>query len=164
MSSCCGATGECSLTPDAAGEFCPACGTKGARVEPITLKALLTAEGLRRGVPPAPRYCANATCPVVYFDKAVPVAFDERDLTVPVQAKHPESDEIPLCYCFGHTQQTIRQEIVRSGRSTATATITEDVKAGHCACEVRNPKGACCLGEISKAERRLLANLTLTTT
>jgi len=25
------------------------------------------------------------------------------------------------------------------------------VKAGRCACEVKNPSGACCLGEVNKA-------------
>lgn len=68
---------------------------------------------------------------------------------------------MPVCYCFGHTPASIRAEIERSGKSTAFATITADVKAGHCACEVRNPKGDCCLGDVLKTERRLMSELAL---
>src|SRR6266581_9582327 len=46
---------------------CPSCTQAGVAVDRITLKALLTADGLRRGVPAQPRYCGNADCPIVYF-------------------------------------------------------------------------------------------------
>ncbi len=131
---------------------------KGSSVDPITLKALLTPDGLRRGVPPAPRFCANPTCDVVYFDRSVPVLFSENDLTVLVHAKHPEDDDVPACYCFGYTPRRIREEI-----GSVSKTITAEVKAGHCACEVKNPKGVCCLGDIAKIERRLAAELVTIT-
>lgn len=160
MSSCCGPSG-CEIRTQEASELCPSCGVKGTAIDGITLKALLTAEGLRRGVPPAPRYCANSACNVVYFDNAVPIVFEECDVIVPVHAKHPQSDYVPVCYCFGHTPSSIREELLRSGKSTATKTVTAEVKAGHCACEVRNPKGSCCLGEVSKVERRLVSELAV---
>ena len=161
MSSCCGPTGSTEKVQ--ASELCPSCGAKGTNVDPITLKALLTPEGLRRGVPPAPRYCATAACTVVYFDNGVPVLFHERDLTVPVYAKLPERDDVPVCYCFGHTSGTVREEIMRGGTSTATKTITAEVKAGRCACEVKNPRGTCCLGDVARVERRVISGLILTT-
>ena len=154
MSDCC--TPKGATAPDAASDRCPGCGGKGARVDSITLKALLTADGLTRGVPPAPRFCATLGCPVVYFDNAVPVRFDEDVLTVPVHAKHPDDEHVPVCYCFGHTPETIEREMALTNRSTAGTTITAEVKAGHCACEVRNPKGTCCLGDVSEVERALL--------
>ncbi len=161
MSACCTPTG-CSVTDEAASELCAACGTKGITVEPITLKALLTADGLRRGVPPSPRYCANPQCEVVYFDTAAVVVFRETDLIVPVHAKHPTEDSIPVCYCFGYTEKSIREEIEQSGASTATGSITAEVKAGRCACEVKNPKGSCCLGDVARVERRVTSRLALT--
>ncbi len=139
--------------------MCPSCGTKGSSVDPITLKALLTAEGLRRGVPPAPRFCADPGCDVVYFDNAVPIIFHENQLTVPVHAKHPHDEAVPVCYCFDYTPGRIREEIERDGQNTVSKSITAEVKAGHCACEVKNPKGVCCLGDIAKSERRLAAEL-----
>ncbi len=159
MSSCCSQE-SCSIEAQSASEVCPRCSTKGSSVDPITLKALLTADGLRRGVPPAPRFCANPNCDVVYFDNAVPIIFRENELTVPVHAKHPEDDDVPACFCFDYTPRRIRGEIERGGKNTAVSkTITAEVKAGHCACEVKNPKGVCCLGDIAKIERRLAAEL-----
>ncbi len=154
MSDCC--TPQNATVPDASSDRCPGCGGKGARVDPITLKALLTADGLKRGVPPEPRFCATLGCPIVYFDNAVPVRFEEELLTVRVHAKHPEDEQVPVCYCFGHTRQTIEHEVAKTGRSTASATITAEVKADRCACEVRNPKGTCCLGDVSNVERAFL--------
>jgi len=162
MSSCCTST-ACTTASDAAGELCPACGTTGIAVEPVTLKALLTPDGLRRGVPSSPRYCPNAQCDVVYFDNAAGVVFRETGVIVPVHAKHPDNDAIPVCYCFGYTEKSIRDEIERTGASTATQSVTAEVKAGHCACEVRNPKGSCCLGDIARVERQVASRLTLAT-
>ena len=84
-------------------------------------------------------------------------------MIVPVHAKHPGNDGIPVCYCFGYTEKSIRDEIEQTGASTATASITAEVKAGRCACEVRNPKGSCCLGDVARVERRIASELTLRT-
>ena len=154
MSDCCaGMTRETPL--DSSGDACPRCGMNCAKVDPITLKALLTGEGLRRGVPPSPRFCATRGCPVVYFDNAVPVRFEEELVAVRVHAKHPEDDRIPVCYCFGHTPETIRAAVASSGRNVASEDVAREVKAGRCACEVKNPKGSCCLGDVSRVESAL---------
>ncbi len=128
---------------------CPKCGQAGAAVDRITLKALLTPHGLRRGVPAHPRYCATADCPIVYFDADGDVTFTEADIVVRVYAKHVADPEIPVCYCFAvkvgamcdaeHAQELCEM-------------ITHEVQAGHCACEVKNPKGACCLGDLVRIE------------
>ncbi len=135
-------------------QVCPQCAQKASAVHPITLKALLTAQGLRRGVPPNPYFCATESCPVVYFDRGV--TFNQHDLIVLVHAKHPADERVPVCYCFDHTSGSIREEIIRSGKSSAFHTIASEVKAGRCACEVRNPKGDCCLGDVLRTERRLI--------
>lgn len=139
----------------AAAEQCPSCGNVGTRVDAITLKALLTPSGLRRGIPDAPRFCATESCPVVYFDTEASVTISEADLTVRVHAKHPTDGRVPVCYCFEYTPAVIEQEIMRTGSSAARATIIREVQAGHCACEVRNPKGTCCLGDVARVERRV---------
>lgn len=154
MNDCCAPKN--GRAPDQHSDRCPRCGAKGPRVDTITLKALLSGEGLRRGVPAAPRFCGTLGCPVIYFDNAVPVVFEEALVTVTVHAKHPEDGSVPVCYCFGHTSETIRHELAGTGRSSASKTITAEVKAGHCACEVKNPKGTCCLGDVSKVERSAL--------
>jgi hypothetical protein len=125
-------------------------------VDAITLKALLNAEGLRRGVPPAPRFCATAGCPTVYFDNAVQVRFDERLLAVRVGAKHPEDPDALVCYCFDLTAAAIRRRLETARGDAASADVARELKAGRCACEVKNPKGACCLGDVTRTERAAL--------
>ncbi len=154
MSGCCAP--ENGQAPDSRADRCPSCRARGPRVNAITLRALLSGEGLRRGVPSEPRFCGTPGCTVVYFDNAVPVVFEEALVTVTVHAKHPEDGSVPVCYCFGHTPDTIRGELTRTGRSIASAMIAAEVKAGHCACEVKNPKGTCCLGDVSTVERSAL--------
>lgn len=151
MSDCC--TPKSARAPEPASDRCPGCGATGSSVDPITLKARLTGEGLRRGVPPTPRFCAMRGCPVVYFDNAAGVRFEEDVVEVPVHAKHPDEEGVPVCYCFGHTPGSIAAEVRGTGRSTAAQTIAAEVMAGRCACEVKNPKGTCCLGDVSNVER-----------
>ncbi len=155
MSACCSGTSCETKAAPAGSDDCRVCGSKGLRVDPITLKALFTANALRRGVPAEPRFCPSTSCPVVYFDAWV--TFTEDNLTVRVHGKHADDDKVPVCYCFGHTPETIRREIEQTNRSTASKTITAEVKAGHCACEVKNPKGTCCLGDVAKVEREVRA-------
>jgi Zinc binding domain len=154
MSDCCGDMTGGAL--DASGDACPCCGMKGAKVDPITLKALLTGEGLRRGIPPVPRFCATKSCQVVYFDNALPVRFEEGLVTVRVHAKHVEDGRVPVCYCFGYTPEAIRTVVASSGRNAVSEDVAREVKAGRCACEVKNPKGSCCLGDVSSVENALV--------
>lgn len=155
MSSCC-TDSTCEIpTGPAASEFCPRCGSKGLHVDPITLKALFTPDALRRGVPANPRFCPAERCPVVYHDNASSLTFMEKDLIVRVHAKHPHDDDVPVCYCFQHSRGTIRREIEQNGSSDALKSITAEVKAGHCACEVKNPKGTCCLGDVAQVQKEV---------
>lgn len=129
--------------------LCPSCAQAGAPVDRLTLKALLTADGLRRGIPTQPRFCGNADCPIVYFDVDGDVTFTEADLTVRVYAKHPNDAETPACYCFGVNAGAMSGERARELRES----VAREVQAGHCACEVKNPKGGCCLGDLVRLER-----------
>lgn len=128
---------------------CPSCGQGGAPVDRITLKALLNADGLRRGVSAQPCYCGNVDCLIVYFDVDGDVTFTEADVTVPIYAKHPNDAEMPVCYCFGVTVGAMANGRARELRES----IAAEVQAQRCACEVKNPKGRCCLGDLVRLER-----------
>lgn len=54
-----------------------------------------------------------------------------------------------MCYCFEVTEADIGREIAATGASTAMDKITTHVKAGRCACEIKNPQGTCCLGNVA---------------
>ncbi|MGH7454108.1 MAG: hypothetical protein ACRENG_22335, partial [bacterium] len=58
-------------------------------------------------------------------------------------------DEVPACYCFDWTRRRIKNEIENTGKSTASMQIAKEVKAGNCACDIKNPKGECCLGDVN---------------
>jgi hypothetical protein len=104
---------------------------------------------------PATQYyfCEARDCDVVYFplDPQAPV-FRRDDLLVRVGAKE-EADPIPVCYCFGFTQKDIENEIVSTSRSTVAERISEEVRQGNCACEVKNPSGKCSLGDVTRIVR-----------
>jgi len=69
-----------------------------------------------------------------------------------------KSDPIPLCYCFGFDESHIRDEIARSGSTTIPERISKLIREGLCACESRNPSGACCLGEVKQTMKRIIGN------
>ena len=144
MSVCCSET-SCE-TNVAASTDCQTCGAKSLPVDAITLKALFTSDALRRGVPHDAKFCPTATCPIVYFGSTG--TFTEDDLTVRVHAKHPNDDDVPACYCFNYTPSSIRR-----ANGAASKDIAAEIKAGHCACEVKNPKGDCCLGDVIRIEK-----------
>lgn len=143
MESCCGATILHS------GYSCPECRTEG---KPVGLKTLqhLVIEEKRGSIGDGNYYfCATPDCPVVYYNAEGSVTFHKKDLIVKVGLK--ESDPpILVCYCFNITEEDIREEIRKTGRTTASQRIRSEIKARNCACEINNPSGRCCLGDVER--------------
>lgn len=132
---------------------CAACQAAGSPVDALTVKALLTEVALQRFEPGEYRFCPAPTCEVVYFGHANQV-FTCEDLRVPVWQKQPPGTRV-ICYCFGENEADIRTEVERTGGSAAVERVRRHIAAGRCACEVRNPKGACCLGDVTMAVTRI---------
>jgi hypothetical protein len=149
MGSCCSVDGGEQATATA---ICPRCGQPGRSVERITLKALLKADALARLSPDPYRFCPTPACEVVYFGPDS--VFIGGDVSVPVFQKDP-AGERTVCYCFDVTESDLRRELVDGERPTASERITALVKADRCACEVRNPQGSCCLGNITSVVQDL---------
>ena len=149
MAECC-----CSQPADTASTFgCSACRTKGSPVDELTVKALLTEVALQRFEAGVYRFCPDASCDVVYFDTAGRT-FTTTDLRVPVWQKAPPGARM-ICYCFGENETDIEAEVERTGGSKAVERVRAHIDAGRCACDVRNPKGACCLGDVMQAVQRM---------
>jgi len=124
----------------------------------ITVRSLV--RQLPLGMPNTEYYfCEAADCDVVYFpfDAQAPI-FRCADLLVLVGAKEA-TDPIPVCYCFGFTLKDIEKEIAETGRSTVAGRISAKVKAGNCACEVKNLSGKCCLGNVTRAVQDCLRTI-----
>ncbi|MBS1806623.1 MAG: (2Fe-2S)-binding protein [Acidobacteria bacterium] len=150
MSECC-----CPPKPvsSATAPLCAQCGTKGRSVDRCTVIHHVKSELLSQVGEDEYRFCAAPACAVVYYN-ACGVVFTVKDVRDLVTAK-ASGDARPLCYCFGFTEGDIRREIAQTGATTVPAQISAFIKAQLCACEVRNPSGACCLGEVNKAAQRL---------
>jgi hypothetical protein len=157
MSDCCSPKGSSSSPAVVA---CPVNGARSKRVDMLAVKSLV--RQLPLGMPEAQYYfCEAQDCDVVYFaqDSQAPV-FRRADLLVRVGVKET-TDPIPVCYCFGFSRRDIEGEIAETGRSTIAERITTEVKAGNCACEVKNPSGKCCLGNVTRETRDVLRNLQI---
>ena len=129
--------------------LCPRCGEKGKPV-PLATVGAMAKTGVEAVKLSAQEYkiCRNRDCPVVYYAREIQI--EKSELRVPVNFKE-RNYEGPVCYCFNHTVASIRAEITSIGHPTAQAMITQQVKAARCACEVKNPAGTCCLGDVIQA-------------
>ncbi len=146
---------------------CPSCGYKAKRVSTSTIGALLddqlaepfTADSWSCCVTEGKgcasikedtgwRFCPSQDCDVVYFTEEGDTQFTKPQLKVPVGVKE-SSGERPLCYCFGHSVGSIKEELGTKGRSDALEDIRAKMKDPGCHCETTNPSGSCCLGSVT---------------
>lgn len=153
--------GECCLMTDVSQApetaQCPVSQVIGRKIQRRTLESLLKPYARTHLEPVQYYYCADPTCPIVYFSNVNVRTFSIGELTVPVFGKDEEEDT-PVCYCFDWTRRRIRREIVQTGRSTAAVEIAKRVKAGECACDLKNPKGRCCLGDVNRVVKETIAH------
>ena len=128
---------------------CPASGYEGKPVDWTTVAALTSG--------PVPsrqdfRLCRDPECEVVYYGSAGTVL---RTGDLNVQPGFKEGSGGLVCYCFLHREADVARELAERGTTGIFDSIKRQVKAGNCACEVRNPSGKCCLGEVQGANQRL---------
>jgi len=139
--------------PTRAASGCPSCGEKGKPVQGQTVKALLSVS-LRNVQDVEYLFCKTQTCPVVYFSLDGEQIFTADQVRERVYQKEPDVEEVSVCYCFQHTVGDIR-----AASSEDHAAIVNDINtginAGQCACDLRNPQGSCCLGNVRGLIKRL---------
>lgn len=138
--------------------LCPQDGTKGKPIQLITLKSLLLPVALEQlDSASAYGFCASPNCSVVYFSEQGQT-FTIDDLKVPVFQKDFNED-ISVCYCFGWSRQRIRKDFSQSVKSNVVDIITAHIKAKRCGCEVNNPQGSCCLGNVRLVIKQVVEEL-----
>lgn len=132
----------CCSTDPRAPAACPVSGSEGQPVDRTTVAALA-----RGRVPPAQtfRLCRDPGCEVVYWGAAGAVLTVD-DLTVRPGFK--DGSDGLVCYCYLYREADIARELAETGRTGVFDSIQAEVRDGNCACEVRNPSGRCCLGEV----------------
>lgn len=104
-------------------------------------------------------FCKDADCPIVYFSEDGKQSFTTEQLREPVYQKEAENDEVFLCYCFRHTVGSIRVETLSGRENRLIDSINAAIQVGQCACDIRNPQGSCCLGNVQVFIKQLKQNL-----
>lgn len=135
-------------TPAPARAACPVSGTLSRKVQRRTLEHLLKPEKIDSIQKVQYYYCKEPACDVIYFSNEEVPFFTTDDVAVKVFVKD-QGAEVPVCYCFDWTRARIKQQISETGKSTAALEIAQEIKAGNCSCDVKNPKGECCLGDVN---------------
>lgn len=121
---------------------CPTNHQPGQRVDPQTLKALL-ARSLTALTATEYLFCRAPDCPTVYYSADGAQCFTEMDLRERVFQKHRAETDMLVCYCFGFTIGDVEAQ-----PGTILKLIHAGIRAGQCACDIRNPQGECCLGNV----------------
>ena len=132
---------------------CPICGEKGKLVQGQTVKALLSVS-LREMQGVEYLFCKTQTCSVVYFSPDGEQTFTVEQVRERVYQKEPDAEEIFVCYCFQHTVGDIRAASSED-RTALVDDINTGINAEQCACDLRNPQGSCCLGNVCGLIKRL---------
>ncbi|MBS4203680.1 putative iron-sulfur cluster-binding metallochaperone [Lederbergia citrea] len=151
MENCCSNVNEIKTESDG---ICSLCENKGKKVQLITLKSLLKPSALESLDAKENHYfCSTKDCNVVYFasnNKNYIIS----DIKVPV---HQKDDSIitPVCYCFNWTKEKIKVFVVNGLTPTPVDHIRKNIKENRCGCEVNNPQGSCCLGNITTYIKKL---------
>lgn len=136
---------------------CPRCGERGRKVDGATVKAMLSVS-LREVRDGQYFFCRGGACPVVYFHESGQT-FTTDQVRERVYQKEPDAGDVHVCYCFDHTPDSIRAELLSTGQSTATDAIQAGITAGQCACDLRNPQGSCCLGNVKVLVKAIRSEL-----
>ena len=125
----------------------PTCGQKGKPVQALTIRSLTRNDWYNFEKITDGYYCINPDDPTVYFFPDNEDVIDKRNVKVRVGIK--EIDEpLLVCYCFNHNKSAIEEDFLNHGYSMIESDIRKKVKDKQCSCEIKNPSGRCCLGDI----------------
>ncbi|OME78759.1 hypothetical protein BK120_23560 [Paenibacillus sp. FSL A5-0031] len=97
-------------------------------------------------------------CIMVYFCGTRSQTFEEKALKVPVFQKNSKLD-VAVCYCSEWTRESLVHE-ARDNQHPIDQMMGHDL-SNRCGCEVNNPQGACCLGNVTAFVRSLDRNFSL---
>jgi hypothetical protein len=133
---------------------CISCSHHSKAVSRRTVLFMVKPECLEEALNGTFRLCPHRECAIVYFQEQGNRVFTVDDLRTTVGVK-ASKDPIPLCYCFGFDESHLREEIAETGTTTIPERISYLIREGLCACDVRNPSGKCCLGEVIRTAKKI---------
>lgn len=140
---CCGPKLVCKKE-----DKCPGCNDNGATVDIITVKKFVNDYQENMFLKEDYKFCSNPSCNIVYFSKGNAHFFHKQQLKEKVTLKEKDL-EVKICYCFGHTKQSVLNEIKSTGDTSVLNDIKTKMKELGCFCKTSNPQGICCLGNVT---------------
>lgn len=146
----------CELGVAGSSGACPTNGSIGKLIDSLTLKAML-ARPLTEIRPMEYRFCKDPDCPTVYYSVDGLQTFSEADLRERVYQKHQQDGEVLICYCFRHKVGDVLSDVTNAGGASVIGKIEAGIQASQCACDIRNPQGSCCLGNVRALVKTLTA-------
>lgn len=152
--------GDNCCTPQPKGKVeCPTCNEKAKGVLGKTVKALLTDNSKSKlSCFDSFYYCKTPTCSTIYFrDETI---LTQEDINVIVGLKDGATPAT-VCYCFDWTKEKIRADIKNTGNTVALDDIKAKMENPGCSCEILNPSGGCCLGDVGKAIKEIKTELNV---
>lgn len=132
---------------------CPECGQVGKSIHWQTVKSMLSVS-LRQVSNAKYYFCRTQNCSVVYFSADGEQTFTVKHIRERVYQKEPEAPDVYICYCFLYAVCELRAGSPE-GRTAILNEINTGVNAGQCACDLRNPQGSCCLGNVRELIKKL---------
>ncbi len=126
---------------------CPTNGRPGRSVGRITVQSMINNRDVDLRDAQF-RLCFDPSCPTVYYSEDGLQLFGEQDLSERLYQKHNLDDDQLICYCFRYKTGDIRSQVLSKGKTEIPGTISKEISAGKCECEIRNPQGSCCLGNV----------------
>ena len=141
-------------TPQPKGKVaCPQCGEKAKGVLGKTFEALVTDETKAKfSCFDGFYYCKTSTCKVVYFRNNEILTQDDMNVIVGLKEG---AKPATVCYCFEWTKEKIKAELEATGETKALEDIKAKMENPGCSCEILNPSGGCCLGDVGKAIKEI---------
>ncbi|PHR71083.1 MAG: hypothetical protein COA66_10200 [Arcobacter sp.] len=129
--------------------ICPSCNQK-AKTVPVSAVSHFVNDDVKKHISSLDgfHFCNTPTCDVIYFKKGQ--ILKQSDVKFSIGIKE-NSKPATVCFCFNWSKERIEDQIRDSGTTTALEEIKEKVKNKACNCEVQNPKGKCCMGDVKKA-------------
>jgi hypothetical protein len=127
---------------------CPHCHQPGRAVSARTIVHHAPGIAARGGDLTGWHLCpSGGECEVVYFRGEDVVRLAEARLA----PYHKGSGrDRTVCFCFGHTERTVADEVARTGRSAIAEAVRDACRQGRGDCERENPLGRCCLGDVGR--------------
>ena len=131
---------------------CPTCARDGIEctgppaVPRITVRHLVRPEHLEDLPDGAFYFCPKRDCATVYFDNT---GHEIRKEHLSTRVWHKETArDAPVCYCFSFSAQDIIDDAGKHQVPNIPLEIRDKIREGLCACETKNPRGICCLGDV----------------